>query len=287
MSEMTLFKSGAALPDYLRGASDDFTRSLAGSSGGKTISIRGGVFRMIVGGEEIARNEDRTMNLVVVNAAPYNGRTYYVGSYEEGQVTSPTCWSADGKTPDPTAAKPQSTSCMTCPQNVKGSGQNDSRACRFSRRIAVVLEGDIGGNVYRLQLPSKSLFGDPKGQSMPMIPYARFLAGHQIPIYGVVTEARFDTDAPVPMLKFRALRPLTKEELTLSEAQRTSEEAAQAIEMKFSAPNASTSTPALAAPFSPPAESAPTKRATKRADAPAAPRDMSRIMSEWAGDDDA
>ncbi len=40
MSEMTLFKSGSALPDYLRGVSDDFTKSLAGGSGGKTISIK-------------------------------------------------------------------------------------------------------------------------------------------------------------------------------------------------------------------------------------------------------
>jgi len=292
MSELTLFKSGAALPDYLREAADDFTKSLAGTSGGKTISIKGGVFRMIVGGEEIAKNEDRAMNLVVVNAAPNVGRTYYAGAYEEGQVVSPVCWSADGKTPDPTAPNRQSSACATCPQNIKGSGQGESRACRFSRRLAVVLEGDISGNVYRLQLPATSIFGEPKGERMPLNAYAKFLAGHGVPMSGIVTEARFDTDAPVPVLKFRAVRPLTKEELSAARAQGASDDAKQAIEMKFAPP--SQQVPALppafkdapaAAPAADPEEPAPTKRASKKADTPA-PKSVEDIMGQWASDDD-
>lgn len=55
MSNMTLFKSGnVALPDYLREV-DETTRALAGSGGGKQISIKGGVWRMMVGGEEVDR----------------------------------------------------------------------------------------------------------------------------------------------------------------------------------------------------------------------------------------
>ena len=49
MSNMTLFKSGSVIPDYLREASDATTRDIAGSSGGKQISIKGGVWRMVVG----------------------------------------------------------------------------------------------------------------------------------------------------------------------------------------------------------------------------------------------
>lgn len=293
MTQLTLFKSGAALPDYLREVSDDFTKSLAGTSGGKTISIKGGVFRMIVGGEEIAKNEDRAMNLVVVNAAPAVGRTYYAGAYEEGQVVSPVCWSADGKAPDPSAPNRQSSACATCPQNVKGSGQGDSRACRFSRRLAVVLEGDISGNVYRLQLPATSIFGDPKGERMPLNAYAKFLAGHGVPMSGIVTEARFDTDAPVPVLKFRAVRPLTKEELVAARVQGASDDAKQAVEMKFAAPSqqaaplpAAFKAEALAAPEAAASEEpAPTKRATKKTEAPV-PKSVEDIMGQWAGDDD-
>ncbi len=51
MSNITLFKSGSVVPDYLREAADSTTKDIAGSSGGKQISIRGGVWRMIVGGE--------------------------------------------------------------------------------------------------------------------------------------------------------------------------------------------------------------------------------------------
>lgn len=293
MSEITLFKSGSALPDYLRGVQDDFTKQIAGTSGGKTISIKGGVFRMIVGGEEIAKNEDRGMNLVFIAAAPHVGRTYYTGAYEEGQIVSPACWSADGKTPDATVESPQSSVCATCPQNIKGSGQGDSRACRFSRRFAVVLEGDIGGNVYRLQLPATSLFGEPKGEKMPMTAYAKFLAGHQVPMSGIVTEARFDTEAAVPVLRFRAVRPLTREELTLARTQGASEDAQQAVEMKFTAVPTST-LPALPSAFkdasAAPAvaqEPAPVKRVAKKAEPAAAPKNLTQIMSEWAGDDDA
>ena len=52
MSNIALFKSGnVAIPEYLQQA-DDLTKSLAGGSGGKQISIKGGVWRMIVGGED-------------------------------------------------------------------------------------------------------------------------------------------------------------------------------------------------------------------------------------------
>ena len=57
MSEMTLFaKGGNNLPAHLRNLElDETTKALMGGNGasGKRISIRGGVFRMIVDGKEI------------------------------------------------------------------------------------------------------------------------------------------------------------------------------------------------------------------------------------------
>jgi hypothetical protein len=292
MSELTLFKSGASLPDYLRADPDEFTKRLAGGSTGKTISIKGGVWRMIVGGEEIAKNEDRAMNLVVVNAAPAVARTYYEGVYEEGAVTSPACFSADGKMPDATIKAPQGSSCATCKQNIAGSGQGDSRACRFSQRFAVALEGDIGGNVYRLQLPAKSLFGRAEGDKMPLQAYAKFLSGHGVPMSGVVTEARFDTSEAVPVLKFRAIRPLTREELTIARAQGGSEDAAQAIESKMVIKDAPVLA-ALPATFSKPAalpvaeEPAAPKKVSKKPEVVATPaKDVSAMLDEWGSDDE-
>lgn len=290
MSDITLFKqAGATLPDYIRADADDFTRKMAGAPTGKSISIEGGVWRMIVGGEEIAKNEDRAMNFVVVNGSPNVSRVFYAGKYVKGEAAGPACFSADGKAPDPTAATPQSSACATCPQNVEGSGEGTSRACRYFQRIAVVLEGDISGNVYRLQLPSKSIFGKPVGDKMPFQAYARFLAGHGVPMKGVVTEARFDTSQSVPVLNFRAVRPLTREEWDASISQGASDDAQQAIETKFT--NATKSSPPAALPSTfTPATTAhieePTKRDTKKAEPAVPAKDLQAIVAKWSSDDD-
>ena len=65
---------GQGLPSYLKELQlDATTKSLMGSGGTggiKRISIRGGVWRMMVSGKEVAKNEDRTMNVVIVAASP-------------------------------------------------------------------------------------------------------------------------------------------------------------------------------------------------------------------------
>jgi len=297
MSELTLFKSGAALPDYLRSEPDELTKRLAGNTGGKSISTEGGVFRMIVGGDEIAKNEDRGMNVVIVNAARDVARSFYVGEYVKGESAGPVCASGDGKTPDTSIKEPQSASCATCKQNIAGSGKGDSRACRFNQRCAVVLENDIGGNVYRLQLPATSIFGKADGEKMPMKAYATFLAGHGVPISGVVTEARFDTSASVAVLKFRAIRPLTQAELATARAQGATEDSRQAVEFKLAPPKDAPALPLAFAKAAPvpvaDAEEAedvqikePTKRPTKKAEAVVAPKDVSAVLDDWGSDDE-
>jgi len=81
MSNMTLFSNGASVPAYLRDAADDVTDTLAGNSNQyKRISIKGGVWRMVVNGKEISKNEDRAMNFIVVAASPTNPRTFHAKS---------------------------------------------------------------------------------------------------------------------------------------------------------------------------------------------------------------
>ena len=245
---------------------------------------------MLVGGEEIAKNEDRAMNFVVVNAARSIARTFYGSPYVEGQISNPDCYSTDGKVPAANSTAPQSSNCATCPKNIAGSGQGDSKACRYMQRIAVVLEGDLTGNVYRLQLPALSIFGKPTGEQMPFQAYARFLAGHNAPLSGVVTEARFDTTQKVPVLKFRAIRPLNQDEWNVSKQQGQSEDATQAVEVNFTA-TASKSAPALPAAFKgvemPKEEDdTPKKRGgAKPAEAPPS-KDVDAILAQWGDSDD-
>lgn len=248
---------------------------------------------MIVGGEEVAKNEERSMNLVVVAAAKGVARTFYAEKFEEGVNASPSCWSAEGVTPDAEVTAPQAASCATCKQNIEGSGEGKSRACRYSKRLAVALEGDLEGNIYRMIVPAKSFFGRADGDKMPLQAFSKFLAGHGIPITGIVTEARFDTSEAVPVLKFRAVRPLTEAEWATAKAQSLTEEARSAVEFKM-VPSTRTAlpssfTPAAVAPAAAADTPEPVKRPSKKVEAtPAAPatKDVAALLADWGTDDE-
>ena len=294
MSEMTLFsKGGNTLPAHLKNLQlDATTKALMGGSGtgGKRISIRGNVFRMMVDGKEIAQNEDRAMNIIVAAANANVSRTFYAGTYQEGQATAPSCFSNDGITPDIKSESPQASKCASCAQNIKGSGQGDSRACRFSQRLAVLLENDIRGDIYQLTLPAQSIFGAAENGKMPLQSYAKFLGSHGLPITAVVTEMRFDTASATPRLTFKAVRPLNEEELAMTQEKGQSAEAKAAIAATAAQMDGVTKSdfqrPAVEeapkAPAKVEAEAVeetaePTKRAKK-----AAPKDVADILDDWA-----
>ena len=228
-------------------------------------------------------------------------RTFYEGKYEEGANVKPSCWSAEGLVPNQEVLNPQSSSCTTCKQNIEGSGEGKSRACRYSKRLAVTLENDIGGNIYRLQVPAKSYFGRAEGDKMPLQAYGKFLSGHGLPITGLVTEARFDTSEAVPVMKFRAVRPLSRPEWEIAKAQGDSEEAKQAVEFKMVASKDAANAIALPSAFaSPPPQFSeaskaeaetvepiqPVKRSSaKPAAAAPATKNVADILSDWSVDE--
>lgn len=253
MSEMTLFKGG--LPAYLQG-SDDATNALAGTSdggglGARRISIKGGVFREFIGGKEFRVSEERSMNVVIVKAAPKVSRIFYAGSYVEGETVTPTCWSSDSQRPDDKVKDKQAATCLTCPQNIKGSGQGESRACRYQQRLAVVLDNEVDKKeVYQLVLPPTSVFGDGEKGKLPLQAYARHLKNHGTPITGVVTEMRFDTASPTPKLIFKPVRPVTEAEYNIVQELKDSPEAVSAVTLTVSQTDGvkPSAKPALSAP---------------------------------------
>lgn len=229
-NNVALFEGIHQLPAHLQGYEiDEATKKLAGGGGGLRISIKGGVWRLLDGGEELGRIEDRHLNVVVVNSSPDTARTYYDGTFVEGENKPPSCWSADGKTPDADVVTKQSPTCAMCPQNVAGSGQNDSRACRFSRALAVTLANDMGGKVFKINLPAQSIFGKPENGIMPLQAYAKVLLAQKVGVSSVVTEMRFDTTSATPKVGFKPIRFLTKEEFDLAKQQGASPEAMDAI----------------------------------------------------------
>jgi hypothetical protein len=218
MSEMTLFKGKGQMPVLPQDFIDPVTDAIAGgagSSGGRRISIKGKAFRQIVGGKEVNISEDNTLDVVLINAAPVS-RMYYAGAYKEGEVLPPTCWSSDTQSPDSSVPKEnrQASRCNDCPMNIKGSGTGDTRACRFSQRVAVVLDGEIEEeNIYQMQLPATSVFGNAEGNKMPLQAYGKFLKANNAHAIAVVTRMKFDIGATQPKLFFSAVRPLSQEEL--------------------------------------------------------------------------
>lgn len=231
MSDMALFEGNSLVTSDLFKSLQDVDDNLAGGSGGgsRRISIRGGRFREMVGGEQVNVKSDGFINVVIVNAAKIS-RTYYAGQYDPENPSAPACWSPDTQAPDPSVPSEtrQAAKCMDCPQNIKGSGQGESRACRFSQRIAVALEGQMD-TVYQLQLPATSIFGDAKDGKMGMQAYAKYLRAHKTPSIAVVTQAYFDESSATPKLYFKAVRPLTEEELQEAVKLKDTDEAIRAI----------------------------------------------------------
>jgi hypothetical protein len=281
---------GSGLPSYLKEVElDATTRALMGSGGTggmKRISIKGGVWRMMVNGKEVAKNEDRAMNVVVVAAAPKVSRTFYAGTYSEGgEAKAPDCWSADGEVPDAKASAPQASRCVDCAQNAKGSGQGDSRACRFSQRLAVVLANDLEGEVMQLTLPASSIFGAGEPGKWPLQTYAKMIGSKGVPITAVVTEMRFDTEAATPKITFKPLRVLDSDEHEMAITQGKSDKALKAITMTVS--DTDGVKPKLSAPKKveqAPADEVvaePVKRVAKKDEAPAPKKDISKILSDW------
>ena len=230
MSDLDIFKSNALVNSDLFQSLLDMNKKMAGgTANGRRISIRGSKFRMLVGGEQVSVSKSDTMNLVILNAADI-ARTYYEGAFDAENPSAPTCWSLDTRAPAPEVPEEnrKAARCADCPMNVKGSGQGESRACRFSQRLAVALEGELD-TVYQLQLPATSILGEAKGNVMGLQAYIKFLSAHKTPAIAVLTEMRFDEDATAPKLYFRPVRGLDEAELKAALESRDSEEATKAI----------------------------------------------------------
>lgn len=248
MSNVTVFNPSQVPAFARKGELSDMAKALAGgAAGGKRVSIKGGVFRLMSGGKEVANIEDRHLDIVMVKAASKVSRVFYAKSYDSEAVSGPDCWSADGDKPSPDAATPQASRCADCPKNVAGSGQGNSRACRYQQRLAVVLENDIKGDVLQLALPATSIFGKAEGDNRPLQEYARWLVAQGINPEAVVTRMKFDTKSESPKLHFKAMRWLSDEEYEIVEQQAASDDALKAITMTVAKMDAAPEAPAALA----------------------------------------
>jgi hypothetical protein len=282
------------LPDYLKEVQlDDVTKALSGGNNAtKRIALGNNKFLLKVNGAEISKTNTDKLEVVIVNASKHISRTFYAKAWDpKADAAPPDCWSNDGEKPDATVKEPQSHSCVGCSQDIAGSGQGETKACRKNRRIAVALASDLDGDVYQMTLQSKSVFYDMKHPGdldhMPFNQYAKYVGTQGYNLNSLVTEMRFDEDSTVGKLFFRPVRFLEKPEWEQSVKQGNTSAAKNAITMtvaqtdglkKLAAPE-----PAVVAE----AEVAePTKRAEKKAEPKAKP-DLKAVLGDWSTDDEA
>jgi hypothetical protein len=235
MSNITMFNP-SQVPAFARNAElSETTLALAGgtgASGVKRVSIKGGVFRLMSAGKEIAAIDERHLDVIIVKAAPKVSRVFYAASYDkDAAATAPDCTSADGEKPDAGVKNKQSATCAQCAQNIAGSGTGQSRACRYQQRLAVVLANNPDGDVMQVTLPAASIFGKEEGGKRPLQAYARYMAAQTPPVNldTIVTRMKFDTKAESPKLVFEAARWLTDDEYASAQEQAKSSDAAKAV----------------------------------------------------------
>jgi hypothetical protein len=255
MSNIAMFNP-SNVPAFAKNAAlSATTLALAGgvntSAGMKRVSIKGGVFRLLAGGKEIAAIDERFLDVIVVKAAPKVSRIFYAGSYDkDAAAAAPDCTSGDGEKPDANVKNKQSSSCATCPQNIAGSGNGQSRACRYQQRLAVVLANNPEGDVLQVTLPATSIFGKEEGDKRPLQAYARAMAAQTPPVNldAIVTRMKFDTKAESPKLIFAPVRWLTNDEYEIVQNQANTKDAEKAVASTPAALDGVTSPAPLAIP---------------------------------------
>jgi hypothetical protein len=289
MSNLTTLKD---LPAHLQNVKlDDFTKAFSASGGStKRITLRGRVFRLVDGGKEIAKNTDAFMDVVVVNGSRTVQKTWYAGEYNPDETSVPDCWSSDGERPDADVADPQSARCKECPQAIKGSAGAGRAACRYSMRLAVVLRNNVGGDIYQLILPQKSLFGQGDVDHMPFLQYAKYVAQSGYNLNMLATRLTFDTDSDFPKLVFSNAEFLDSDSYQEAVEQGESPIAVNAGRLNFTK-KAEPQLPRMVAPAgsaaaklaAPSAEMAPpVKRAEKPKEAAPKPKaGLANMMDEW------
>jgi len=268
----------------------ELSKALADSGGGSTsrrITMSKGVFRRIVNGKEAGKVKDGFLNVIVINALPKVSRQFYATAFDpDAAPTLPDCWSNQGDVPDAKAANPQSASCATCPQNIDGSGANGKgRACRFNRRIAVLLENDMSGDIYQFNIPAKSLFGKGVGNTHPFESYIKFLPANGESIDRIITQIAFDENETADVLKFTPVRHLTDEEIDVVEAAQSTQESKRVIQLTVAQQDGVVKLPPAVAkePAEEVVDEPVVKRAKKAEVPPAAPKaKLADVVSAWS-----
>ena len=227
MSDVTIFKQKGAVSTTAHRGISELGKSLASSATSRRIQTStNGTFRRIINGEQVGNAVRGEINVIIVGALPKVSRIYYAAKFDpDAEPTLPDCWSNLGDRPETPAKNKQSENCLDCKQNTRGSAPGDRKACRYQRRISVMLEGDTSGEIYQFNIPSKSLFGKGTGNTHPFESYVKYLINNNESPDTVVTTISYDLNAETMELLFAPLRGVTDDEAAVVAAAQDKPEA--------------------------------------------------------------
>jgi hypothetical protein len=165
------------------------------------LSLRGKIFRLINGDQEVKVKDD--LKVYIVGVEPAAGaftKTYYASQYAgaESAGNPPDCASGDGIRPDPWIQQPQHADCKSCPKNQFGSstsrGGKPSKACHDSKRLYISRVEDPMGTLYLSQIPVSSL--------KELARYGKELSDMGVEPWMVQTKMSMDDESEFPTLSF-------------------------------------------------------------------------------------
>ncbi len=222
MSDVTIFQNKSVATNGSNELSDLAKSFLTTTSSNQSRRIQtntNGTFKKIINGEQIGGAVRGEFKAVIIGALPKVSRIFYKSKFDPSkEATLPNCWSNLGDKPEEASSDKQSANCATCPQNIKGSGENDSRACKYQRRVSLLLENEFHGEVYQFNIPAKSLFGKGDKNVHPFESYIKYVISNNESPDRVVTKIAFDPDADTMELNFSAERILTQDEFEVVKA---------------------------------------------------------------------
>jgi hypothetical protein len=288
-----------------------------GSAGTKRIVPKNGIFRKEISGKEMGKIKG-DLNVIIVNSSPKVGRIFYAAQWTpDAKPVPPDCFSNDGNVPDAGSVNRQADRCDSCPQNIKGSGMGNSKACRYSRRIAVLLEDDFGtaleGEVYQMNLASKSLFGEsPSATEHVFESYVKYLGNNGKSLDWYITKLSFNENNDNQSILFTAVEHIKRHHYDVITKVGNTPEVQKLVTMtpfqaqtdgvtKLEAPKAVAPAPkAVKIAFTvgagdllenvvvlPEEVAEPVKRESKKVEvpAPAAKRDLNSVLAAWSDEE--
>lgn len=157
------------------------------------------------------------VDVAIVRPNDRSNKLFYADAYSADDSDGPPdCWSFDAVMPAPDVARPVSSHCQTCPNNVFGTGPNGvGKACRDYKGLALLpVVGDQLLNVAGFEAPV--LLTVPPASLGEFSMYLSQLKNMRTHPLQVVTRLTFKPGEAHPVIKFSFARFLRQDEVPLT-----------------------------------------------------------------------